>query len=105
MAEMSTKTQPKVDNLERKSAIRILIFIYSKSAKEDAVHLSNIIRGVEASSDTIQKTVDELVDCGFLTDEYTQTHPQRRIFRLTKLGFEVARSLADIEDAMRSPPT
>lgn len=102
---MSTKNPAKVDNLERKSAIRILIFIYEKAVKDDEVHLSSIIRGVEASSDTIQKTVDELIDSGFITDEYTAVRPQRRIFRLTKLGFEVARFLADIEHAIHSPPS
>lgn len=102
---MSTKKQPEVSDLERTGAFRILVFIYEKSIKEDEVHLSSIIRGVEASSDAIQKTVNSLIDSGFITDEYTRSHPQKRIFRLTRLGFEVARSLSDIERAIHSPPS
>jgi len=91
-----------VNILEKTGSIRILIFIYQNSDREQGVSLSEVIRGVVASSDTIQKTVDYLISNGLIKDEYTKVHPYKRILTLTALGLEIAKPLADIEHALRS---
>ena len=82
---MPTKNSLTLQILEHTAAIRILVFIYNNNDKAEGVHLSEVIRGVVASSDTIQKTVDYLIANSLVKDEYTKVHPYRRMLTLTPL--------------------
>ncbi len=88
--------------LERTAAIRILLYLYDNVDRPDGVYLTEIIRHVVASSETIMLTIDTLLKHGLIKDEYKKEYPFKRMFMLTDLGLEVAKPLAAVDNALRS---
>ena len=88
--------------LERTAAIRIILYLYNNQDRNEGVHLTEVIRNVIASSDTIQLTLDFLLKNGLVIDQRATVYPHKRYFRLTELGLEVAKPLSDADSALRS---
>ena len=88
--------------LERTAAIRIILYLYGNMDRPDKVFLTEIIRNVVASSDTIILTLNSLLKYKIIKDEYTEVYPYKRMFTLTELGLVVAKPLAEVDRALRS---
>jgi len=91
-----------IASLERTAAIRILLYLYENFDRKEGVYLTELIRKVQASSDTIMLTLSTLLKNGLINDEYTKEYPYKRIFSLTALGLEVAKPLAAVDQALHS---
>jgi DNA-binding HxlR family transcriptional regulator len=88
--------------LERTAAIRIILYLYKNVDRPNGVYLTELIRGIKASSDTIMLTMNTLLKNGLIKDYYEESHPYKRIFNLTELGLSVAKPLAAVDRALRS---
>ena len=87
---------------ERTTTIRIILYLLENMERPDGVFLTEIIRNIIASSDTIILTIDTLLKHGLIKDEYIKVYPFKRMFTLTELGLEVAKPLAAVDQALRS---
>jgi DNA-binding HxlR family transcriptional regulator len=88
--------------LEKTAAVRIILYLYDNMDRADKVFLTEIIRNVVASSDTIILTLNSLLKYNIIKDEYTKMYPYKRMFTLTALGLDVAKPLAEVDRALRS---
>jgi DNA-binding HxlR family transcriptional regulator len=88
--------------LERTAAIRIILYLYENTDRPNNVFLTEIIRNVIASSDTIILTLNSLLKYKIIEDEYTKVYPYKRMFTLTEYGLEIAKPLAEADRALRS---
>lgn len=101
MSQKEKKTTA-IRKLERTGALQVLVYLCRNSDK-GKIKITDIIKNVKASIETVNAVVTWLKQNGLCEEEYVKTFPPMHLVWLTKQGLEVAQHLVPVADLLFEP--